>query len=133
MPFKAGSPCPRCGGQVLARWETDMEGRGGLERRCMQCGYEADVPQPTPEEMAQMKKATISEGMSHHGMPTHRLVHHDGQGHGPEMYLCKRPGCGTWRVSTRQNSAYCSTACWYAHRVILNANKRPQKAFWRGP
>lgn len=40
--------CPRCGGNVLARWQYEASGSRMRERVCVQCGRSPDLVHPEP-------------------------------------------------------------------------------------
>lgn len=118
---KAGYPCSRCGGQVMPRWETDMESRRGLEDTCVQCGFQPHIHRPTSKELAMLRRESYAERFR--GMPR-------GEAAEPEGFLCKRPGCGKWKVRHDVGGGYCSHRCWYLHRPEVTA--KPKKSFWKG-
>lgn len=118
--MKAGTPCPRCGGQVMPRWEADMESRVDLEDTCVQCGFQPNIPRPSPDELVRITASSWAE--KHRGVqPTVSE---------PEVFRCKRPGCGVEIARMRIGGGYCSLKCWYLHRPELMP--KPEKAFWRG-
>ena len=117
----AGTECPKCGGQVMRQWQQDRENRGAWEQSCIQCGYEPGLPRPGPEDLVRLHRQTISEGMSHKGLPAHRVTHYGDESPGPDFFRCTRPGCGVWTFKTtpsptRPARKYCSRDCWYLHR-----------------
>ena len=54
--MKAGRPCPRCGGQVMAQYENSPEGGTEREWACVQCGGRPDQTQPAPSDVAEVRR-----------------------------------------------------------------------------